>query len=85
MIFGELVQPIQDLQRFLSPTCKPMCVTELRCKEGGALGKSDGFLDFNNRLPVIPLLFVSPPEPKVRECVLESSSSASANCLIAWS
>ena len=54
MIFGELVQLIQDLQCFLSPTCKPMCVTELRYKEGAALGKSDGFLDFNNFLPVIP-------------------------------
>lgn len=79
------MQLIQDLQRFLSPTCKPTCVTELRCKEAVPWERATAFWIFNNRLAVIPLLFVSPPEPKVRECVLESSSSASANCLIAWS
>jgi len=70
VIFGELVQLIQDLQCFVSPTCKPVRVPELRYKEGAALGKSDSFLDFYDRLSMISLLFVSLPEPKVRECVV---------------
>jgi hypothetical protein len=56
------VQLIQDLQCFVSLTCKPVSAAELRYKEGAALGESDSFLDFYDRLLMIPLLFEGLPD-----------------------